>query len=219
MSLLSTPINKLHITIKNSPLEKHITQLYEELRSKDIIFHPTCYLSDEWGCPHDTPLIAIPFYLADIKLSELEGIYTDVPAENEIEIMMYLRHEAGHAINYAFQLFRDSQWDKIFGKFTSRYKEEYQRIPDHKGYVVHLPDWYAQKHPDEDFSETFAIWLTPYSDWREKYKDTLAITKLEYVDLLMKRIINRKAIIKTGTPDTPIKEITMTLQEWYDSQK
>ena len=31
--------------------------------------------------------------------------------------------------------------------------------------VWHLPGWYAQKHPDEDWAETFAVWLTPGRDW------------------------------------------------------
>ena len=30
-------------------------------------------------------------------------------------------------------------------------------------YVRHIEGWYAQKHPDEDFAETFAVWLTPRS--------------------------------------------------------
>src|SRR3979411_2298611 len=30
----------------------------------------------------------------------------------------------------------------------------------------HIAGWYAQKHPDEDFAETFAVWLTPGSQWR-----------------------------------------------------
>ena len=35
--------------------------------------------------------------------------------------------------------------------------------------MVHLDSWYAQSHPDEDFAETFAVWLTPDSNWRERY--------------------------------------------------
>ena len=30
----------------------------------------------------------------------------------------------------------------------------------------HLDNWYAQSHPDEDFAETFAVWLKPRSKWR-----------------------------------------------------
>ena len=53
--------------------------------------------------------------------------------------------------------------------------------------MLHLDSWYAQSHPDEDFAETFAVWLTPDSDWRVRYADWPALRKLEYMDALMKR--------------------------------
>ena len=62
-------------------------------------FRPGCYLTDEWGCPSGEPVIGIPFYLADRKLARLEKDVNDL--EDSHQIMMYLRHEAGHAINYA----------------------------------------------------------------------------------------------------------------------
>jgi hypothetical protein len=57
--------------------------------------------------------------------------------------------------------------------------------------VVHLDDWYAQSHPDEDFAETFAVWLTPNLDWRGRYRGWKALQKLEYVDGLMKSLAGR----------------------------
>jgi len=53
---------------------------------------------------------------------------------------------------------------------------------------MHLDDWYAQSHPDEDFAETFAIWLTPELDWRKRYTGWKALQKLEYVDELMRSL-------------------------------
>ena len=50
--------------------------------------------------------------------------------------------------------------------------------PGSRRYVVHLPNWYAQSHPDEDFAETFAVWLTPGSRWRRKYLGWPALRKL-----------------------------------------
>ena len=35
-------------------------------------FRPVCYLTDEWGCPDQQPVLGIPFYLADAKLRRLE---------------------------------------------------------------------------------------------------------------------------------------------------
>ena len=43
----------------------------------------------------------------------------------------------------------------------------YHPQPFSRSYVVNLDDWYAQSHPDEDFAETFAVWLTPGLDWRD----------------------------------------------------
>jgi hypothetical protein len=39
-----------------------------------------------------------------------------------------------------------------------------------------LPNWYAQAHPDEDFAETFAVWLsepkfaTSHAKWNDAYR-------------------------------------------------
>ena len=57
--------------------------------------------------------------------------------------------------------------------------------------MVHLDDWYAQSHPDEDFAETFAVWLTPGLDWRKRYTGWKALQKLEYVDELMRPLAGK----------------------------
>src|ERR1039458_5484998 len=102
--LLGQRICDLDLKIKGTQLEILVNQLYEELEKASISFRPRTYLSDEWGCPHGVPVIGIPFYLANPELCLLEHQLTGVEAENRDEIMMYLRHEAGHAFNYAYQL-------------------------------------------------------------------------------------------------------------------
>ncbi len=67
----------------------------------------------------------------------------------------------------------------------------YRPRPYSRSYVVHLDDWYAQSHPDEDFAETFAVWLTPGLDWRARYNGWNALQKLEYVDELMRSIAGK----------------------------
>ena len=57
--------------------------------------------------------------------------------------------------------------------------------------MVHLDDWYAQSHPDEDFAETFAVWLTPGLDWRKRYAGWKALQKLEYIDELMRPLAGK----------------------------
>ena len=48
-------------------------------------------------------------------------------------------------------------------------------------FVRHMAGWYAQKHPDEDFAETFAVWLTPRSNWRKRYRGWAALEKLRKI--------------------------------------
>jgi len=106
--------------------------------------------------------------------------------------MKLMRHEAGHAYTYAYQLTRKKKWQQIFGP-TSREEtpNTYRPRPFSRSYVMHLEDWYAQSHPDEDFAETFAVWLTPGLDWRKRYAGWRALQKLEYVDELMKSLAGK----------------------------
>jgi hypothetical protein len=215
--LLSRKISELSLVIPGTRLEALITQLYQELESANISFRPKTYLSDEWGCPQGVPVIGIPFYLADPKLAGLEGQLTDIEAENEAEVMMYLRHEAGHAFNYAYRLYTKPGWRRLFGRFSKPYKEKYQPHPFSVRFVHNIPGWYAQKHPDEDFAETFAVWLAPDSGWRERYADTPALAKLLYVDRVARQYGRQPPIVTADTVDTPVEELTMTLDEWYDA--
>ena len=96
--ILNKPIRELGLKIEGSTLQRFVEQLYRELGQKGLMkFRPACYLTDEWGCPSGEPVIGIPFYLANADLAHLEKEMNDV--EDSREIMMYLRHEAGHAFN------------------------------------------------------------------------------------------------------------------------
>ena len=64
-------------------------------------------------------------------------------------------------VNYAYKLYDDESWVKLFGSITQHYREDYRPQPFSRRFVRHLPGWYAQKHPDEDWAETFAVWMTP----------------------------------------------------------
>jgi hypothetical protein len=147
----------------------------------------------------------------------LEGELTGIEAENEDEVMMCLRHEAGHAFNYAYRLFMKPEWRRQFGKFSQPYKEDYKPTPFSTKFVRHIPGWYAQKHPDEDFAETFAVWLTPGSNWKQHYADTPAMAKLIYVDALVQKYGQKSPVVSDKKLDTPVQEMTMTLDRWYQN--
>lgn len=212
--ILKKRINELSLKIPGSRLEPLINKLYKELEGHGMVFKPKCYLSDEWGCPDRVPSIGIPFYLADPELSALEGELTGIEAENDDEVMMYLRHEAGHTFNYAYRLFLQPEWRSTFGYFSRPYREEYKAKPFSPSFVRHIPGWYAQKHPDDDFAETFAVWLSD-KNWHEKYDDTPALSKLLYVDRVIKELGPTVPQIGEETPDTPVEEISETLIDWY----
>ncbi|HYR28470.1 MAG TPA: putative zinc-binding metallopeptidase, partial [Thermoanaerobaculia bacterium] len=163
--VLPLRIRDLGMSLESSPVAELVRHLYAELEAKGLRhFRPLCYLSDEWGSPSGEPVIGIPFYLGDPRVKHLEDAMHDV--ETERETMMYLRHEAGHAFSHAYELYRTTEFRDVFGSVRKPYRDDYPFIPFSRDYVRYIPGWYAQKHPDEDFAETFAVWLDPQSHWR-----------------------------------------------------
>ena len=132
---------------------------------------------------------------------------------------MIMRHECGHAIQHGYQLQRRREWQRLFGKSSTKYPEAYRPNPASKRYVQHLRRWYAQSHPDEDFAETFAVWLRPRSDWRRRYEGWPALQKLEYVDELMARSPARARRTATGACSIPCARSRTTLGEHYAQRR
>jgi Putative zinc-binding metallo-peptidase len=212
--LLSRPIRELGLKLEASPVERFVEQLYRELEAKGLTkFRPACYLTDEWGCPSGEPIIGIPFYLANAALAQLEEETHDL--EDAREIMMYLRHEAGHAFTYAYKLHNSAEWKKIFGPFRRPYHDIYRPAPFSRDYVRHLPGWYAQKHPDEDFAETFAVWLTPRSNWRKRYRGWGAMEKLRYLNRLARKLGKSDPPRRRGQADITVDDMDTTVAEFY----
>lgn len=214
--LLQRRIGDLRLQLKGTRLERLVERLYEELTRAGLTFHPPVYLSDEWGCPDRVPIIGVPFYLADPNLTRLEDeLREGVEAESDDQIMRYLRHEAGHAFNYAYQLYDTQAWTDLFGPFARPYADDYAPNPFSRSYVRHLPAWYAQKHPDEDFAETFAVWLNPTSNWRQVYAEWPCMAKLNYVDELARRVGHEPPPVTAGDYDTQEEFLHRTVADFY----
>jgi len=212
--VLARPIRELGLKLEGSPVEPFVQQLYRELENKGLHkFRPLCYLTDEWGCPSGEPVVGIPFYLANPELARLEREMNDL--EDAREIMMYMRHEAGHAFNYAYQLYKSAEWRNLFGPFRRAYRDNYRPIPFSRKYVRHMAGWYAQKHPDEDFAETFAVWLTPRSQWRKRYQGWDALAKLQYVDRVARKLGDAEPTRRRGFTDITVDEMDSTVGEFY----
>lgn len=213
IKILETRICDLELKL-NGQLSTLIKKTDVELRRKNIKFKPEYYLGLGWGCIHNTLSIELPFWLATPTLCSIEDEYNYNGVENEQEILMGLRHEIGHAINYSYRLYKDKEWKSLFGNINKKYKDYYVWNPWSKRHVKHLPDYYAQKHPDEDWAETFAVWLTPRSNWKNIYSKTPALDKLYYVDRVMKDLSNHEMKYRTDL-DSPIDKIKMTVAEFY----
>lgn len=217
-ALLSQRISQLGLKLEGSPVERYVGELYRQLERKGLRhFRPRCYLTDEWGCPDGEPIIGIPFYLADPKLARLEQEVDDL--EDAREIRMYLRHEAGHALNYAYRLYETLEWRELFGPFNRPYRERYRPVPFDRGFVRHLEGWYAQKHPDEDFAETFAVWLTPGSRWRVRYRGWPAMRKLRYVDRIARALGDAEPHVRLASTDITVEEMDMTVEEFFQASR
>jgi len=210
--LLPVRIRDLGLALESSPVAELVRRLYAELEARGLgNFRPRCYLSDEWGSPTGEPVIGIPFYLGDPRVATLEDAVNDV--EGEREIMMYLRHEAGHAFNHAYQLDRTEEWRQIFGSVRRPYRDDYPFVPFSRDYVRYIPGWYAQKHPDEDFAETFAVWLDRKTQWRKRYADWGAMRKLEYVDRIARELADTPPPHAQGRTDITTDEMEQTVEE------
>ena len=214
--LLKTRIRDLPIGIEGTWLEGCVRQLYAELDAKGLVFRPECYLADEWLTPEDEVAIGIPFYLAHPMLIKLERrMMLEAEGEGKLWCMQLLRHEAGHAFSYAYNLHRRREWQKVFGSSSVEYGNTYKFKPYSKSYVRHLDGFYAQYHPDEDFVETFAVWLTPDSDWQRRYVGWKALDKLQFVDRLMASIKGVAPLKPKGRKLWHHKGLSITLEKYY----
>jgi len=214
--LLDLQIRQLDLRIEGSPLEARIGQLHEELAASGLAFRPHYWLSDEWFTPDGVPGIAIPFYLAHPRLAKLELTQMLEVEGGEPEwCMRILRHEAGHAIDNAYALRRRKQRREVFGRPSDPYPESYAPKPYSKSFVLHLDSWYAQSHPDEDFAETFAVWLAPNSLWKARYQGWPALKKLEYMDRLMHSLANRTPAVASTQVVDPLRRLRQTLRNHY----
>jgi len=218
--LLDVRMCDLGLRIRGSFVEPFLRQVRRELRERGLKLRPHFWLSDEWFCPDGFPGLAIPFYLAHPRLSKLEEtMMLEVEGGTPHWCMKILRHEAGHAIDNAYLLRRRRQRVRLFGRPSTPYPEYYTPKPYSKSHVLHLDSWYAQSHPDEDFAETFAVWLNPASDWRTRYAGWPAEKKLRYMDRLMQDIATRRPLARARRRVDPIETIRRTLGEHYAKKR
>lgn len=218
--LLEQPLGSLRVTVEGTWLEDCVHSLQEELDERGIRLRPHAWISSEWFSPAGVSGVAIPFYLAHPRLMKLEKkMMLEVEGGTWSECMAILRHEAGHALQHGYQLQRRRRWQQLFGPSSKHYPRYYRPNPASRRYVQHLRRWYAQSHPDEDFAETFAVWLRPRSNWRTRYAGWPALKKLEYVDELMGEIAGKRPLLTTRERVDPLRKLKETLGEHYKKKQ
>jgi hypothetical protein len=220
--LLQLRIRDLGVGIEGSDLEPRVTKLYSELDARGLRLRPRCYLGDEWFCPEGVPAIAIPFYLAHPRLKQLElHQMMEVEGGTPEWCAQLLRHECGHAFDHAYRFSSTRKWRAVFGSPDVDYEpESYRPRPYSRSFVRHLPNWYAQAHPDEDFAETFAVWLgASPEEWRARYRGWKALEKLEYVETLMGDARSKPPVVSDGRGRSKASNLRSTLAHYYAARR
>ena len=214
--LLDLRLSDLPLRIEGTAMEARIAKLTSELEARDLRLPIHYYVSTEWFTPEGTTSMAVPFYLVHPRLERLEKAQMLAVEGGDPEwCMRILRHEAGHLIDNAHRLRLKRRRRELFGSSSLEYPEFYDPKPYSKGFVLHLDPWYSQAHPDEDFAETFAVWLTPESDWRARYAGWPALAKLEYMDELMRDLAGRAPRVVDTTEVEPLRRTRRTLRHHY----
>jgi hypothetical protein len=217
--LLDLRLCDLNLSIQGTELEQRISQVDAELAGRGLV-RPYYWLSDEWFTPDGVPGVAVPFYLAHPRLEKLElAQMLEVEGGDAESCLKILRHEAGHALDNAYRLRRLPTRRRTFGLPNTPYPEYYTPKPYSKSFVQHLDHWYAQSHPDEDFAETFAVWLDPQSMWPTRYAGWPAQRKLEYVDRLMRRLVGTRPAVTSKRLVDPLFRLRKTLREHYHKKR
>ncbi|MEO8334993.1 MAG: putative zinc-binding metallopeptidase [bacterium] len=218
--LLDVRIRKLGLRLAGTWVASCVDDLYAELERREIALRPHVWLSDEWFSPTNIPGIGIPFYLVHPRLIRLErSMMLEAEGASRTDCMRILRHEAGHALQHGYRLHRRPTYQRTFGKSTTPYPLSYRPKPASRNFVQHLRAYYAQAHPDEDFAETFAVWMGPKSRWKRQYADWPALQKLEYVDELMVDLRGKRPPVSTRVRVAPVTTLDMTLREYYDDKR
>jgi hypothetical protein len=214
IEIMRTRACDLGLTVEASAYRRVVERVAADLARRGLAWMPEVYLSTGWHCPDRVPVIGVPFTLATAELRRLDREVTKY-LETTDEMAALLRHEVGHCYNYALGLHETKEWREAFGPFSSPYRDAYAPARRSRQYVRHLANHYAQKHPDEDFAETFAVWLAPRSGWRRRYEGWGAMAKLRYVDRVMREAAGWKPAPVRGPKIEPIEEVELTVAQHY----
>jgi hypothetical protein len=225
LELLTTTLDCLDLPLEKSPILYPALQTVkadmERMRLKKI--KPFFYLSTGYGTIEGTTNICLGFYDYDERLRALNKEFRGWGYTYD-EVVATIRHEVGHAFAYAYKLYRLPEFREVFnvqGNYFRTYPmtDQYIRYvnPWSRDFVNPSGDHYAQKHPDDDFAETFMVWLTPRLNWRKKWRNYPgALRKLEYVDQVVREHRNQEPLIENVPYEYEgLADYKMTLAQFW----
>ena len=227
LEYLNTPIRDLHVRLSDGMLGEAIGVVDADLRRMRIRhLDLNYYLSTGYGVVAGTTNVAVSFFDTGEILRELEGeIFGNYKWE---ELVDTVRHEIGHAFCYAYKLYRRDDFRKTFnvqGNYFNTYplNDRYtaRANPWSRDFVNPSKDLYAQKHPDDDWAETFMLILKPHSNWRRAYRDRPgAMAKLEFADWIVRHLRKEEPPLVNNPEwlDEPMESLDKTIAQLLRSK-
>lgn len=214
--LLGLRFSELGLRLETTPLVRDVQRLARELEARGLCFRPHVWLSTDFFSPDGVPGFALPFFLAHPRLARLERAQVAwVEGASATDRMRLLRHEAGHAFDTAYALSRRRDWREVFGRRSAPYRRTYAADPTLRTFVRHLPGWYAQSHPAEDFAETFAVWLARGRSWT----GAPGAEKLARLDTLVRDVADRPPPVRKRERPWSLPSLDTTLGEHYAEKR
>ena len=80
----------------------------------------------------------------------------------------------------------------------------------------HLESWYAQSHPDEDFAETFAVWLTPGVEVAASATGLAGAQEARVRGRAHGRAARPQPLVDAASEVDPLRAMRKTLRKHYD---
>jgi hypothetical protein len=224
LELLLTPLNRLGLTLEGCQLKEAVRLVRADMQRVGLNkLQPHFYLSTGYGTVAGTTSIALGFYDCHPLLSDLNAEYRKFRYSFD-DIVNILRHEVGHAFAYAYKLYRRKDFRAMFnvkGNYFNTYpvtnRYVHRANPWSRDYVNPNGDYYAQKHPDDDFAETFSVWLRPRHNWRRAYRlYPGALRKLHFVAGIVEELRRTEPVIDQR-PNLwdPLEDYTETVARFF----
>jgi hypothetical protein len=224
LELLLTPLNRLGLSLESCETMEAVRLARADMKRVGLNkLQPYFYLSTGYGTVAGTTSIALGFYDCSPLLKDLNQEFRGFRYSFE-DVVNLARHELGHAFSYAYKLYRRKDFRELFnvkGNYFNTYPVTNRYIqranPWSRDYVNPNGDHYAQKHPDDDFAETFGVWLQPRYNWRRVYRlYPGALRKLEYVEQIVKELRRQEPVIdQRPQPWDPLEECRETLAQFF----